>query len=146
MEKEGVMRKVMHGMIVVMVAAGLMGCATMGGGEGEGEGLAGSPVVAVGNPTVPMDKKGAVQLMGAGFKPGQKINVLFTSKEGSVSNVSWALKPQPVPNDRGTWSTTFTYGRYVSKKMVKAGEAYVITVTDGDYNFLCQVPVAFSGE
>lgn len=140
------MRKGIFGMMVVLLVVALMGCANMGGKDAEAEGLAGSPVLAVGKAVVPMDKKGKVQLMGAGFKPGQKLNILFTSKEGSVSNVSWALKPQPVPNDRGTWSTTFTYGRYVSKKMVKAGEAYVITVTDGDYNFLCLAPVAFSGK
>lgn len=137
------MRKGILGMTVVLLIVALMGCAQMGGKGGEQEGLTGSPVLAVDKAMAPMDSKGSVQLMGAGFKPGQQINILFTSKEGSVSNVSWAIKPEPVPNDQGTWSTTFTYGRYVSRKMVEPGQAYVITVTDGDYNFLCQVPIGF---
>lgn len=137
------MRKGILGMTGVLLIVALIGCAQMGGKGGEQMGLTGSPVVAVDKALAPMDTKGSVQLMGAGFKPGQKINILFTSKEGSVSNVSWALKPEPVPNDQGTWSTTFTYGRYVSRKMVEPGQAYVITVTDEEYNFLCQAPMGF---
>jgi hypothetical protein len=137
------MRKEIFGMTAVLLVIALMGCAQMGGKGGEQEGLSGSPVLAVSTAMAPMDSKGSVQLMGAGFEPGQKLNILFSGKEGSLSNVSWAIKPEPVPNAQGTWSTTFTYGRYVSRKRVKPGEAYIIIVTDADYNFLCQAPIGF---
>ena len=104
--------------------------------------MSGDPVLMVANPKIPLSKGSKFHLMGAGFEPGQKINILFTSENGSLSNVSWAIKPEPVPNDSGTWSTTFDCTRIISKKMVKEG-VYVITVTDSEYNFLAHAPVAF---
>jgi len=42
----------------------------------------------------------------------------------------------------GTWSTTWSAGRFVSKKLIKKG-AYTIQATDADYNPITMAPVNF---
>jgi hypothetical protein len=103
------------------------------------------PRVIVATPMVKLSKKAEVVIMGSGFEPGQKVTILFATTDGMRTDVGYALKPEPVANKTGAWVTTWKCGRFVSKKLVK-GEAYTITATDSDYNFLAHAPVAFYAE
>jgi len=141
------MRTVVYGLIAVIMVFGLVGCATMGPGKGGAEeGLTAQmkpgPTVVVASPNVKMDKKGKITIVGTGFNPGQEVSLLFTSIDGVVADIGYALKPQPKANNLGAWVTTWSCGRYISKKLIKEG-AYAITVADSDYNILAHAPVAF---
>jgi len=80
--------------------------------------------------------------VGTGFKPGQEVSLLFTDVNEVQSDIGYALKPQPKANKIGAWVTTWSCGRYISKKLIKEG-AYSITVADTDYNLIDHAPVAF---
>ncbi|MHC4891745.1 MAG: hypothetical protein ACYTEO_20030 [Planctomycetota bacterium] len=138
------MKKAMYGLMAVILVVGLVGCATMGVGEKEAkEGLAQpGPTVMVATPNVKMSSKAKITIVGAGFKPGQEVSVLFTTADGVQADIGYALKPKPVANKIGAWATTWSAGRYVKRKLVKEG-AYTITVTDSEYNILAYAPVAF---
>ena len=101
--------------------------------------------VMVANPYVKMDGKAQVTIMGTGFKPGQKVSLLFTTIDGVRVNISYKLKPRPEANKIGSWVTTWSCGRFIKKKLITRG-AYTITVTDSDYNVITHAPVAFYAE
>jgi len=141
------MRKVVYGLMAVIMVFGLVGCATMGPGKtGAEEGLTAQskpgPTVVVANPNVKMSKKAMVTVVGAGFQPGQTVSLLFTTTDGVQADIGYALKPKPKANKIGAWVTTWSCGRYVSKKLIKEG-AYAITVADSEYNIIAHAPVAF---
>ena len=88
------------------------------------------PMVTMGTPLVKMSKKSEVVIMGTGFKPGQEINVLFVSPDGLQSDIGYALKPAPKPDQTGSWTTTWSAGRYVDRKLIDPkGGAYKIIIT-----------------
>ena len=104
------------------------------------------PVVTLGTPLVKMagKKTAGVVIMGTGFKPGQEIRVLFTTKDGLQSDLGYALKPEPKPDKTGSWTTTWSAGRYVRRKLVDPkGGAYKIVVSDGEYNPIAHTAVFF---
>jgi hypothetical protein len=142
-QKEGAMKRVMYGLMAVILVVGLVGCATMG--VGEKEPAQPGPTVVVATPMVKMDKKGKISIVGTGFTPGQEVSLLFTTMDGVQADIGYALKPKPVANERGAWVTTWSCGRYVARKLAKEG-AYTITVTDSEYNTLAHTPVAFYKE
>jgi len=107
------------------------------------------PVVSMGTPLVKMagKKTAGVVIMGTGFKPGQEINVLFVTPDGLQSDIGYALKPTPKPDKTGSWSTTWSAGRYVARKLVNPkGGAYKIVVSDAEYNPIAHTAVYFQGE
>ena len=141
------MRKVVYGLMAVIMVFGLVGCATTGPGKtGAEEGLTAQskpgPTVVVANPNVKMSKKAMVTVVGAGFQPGQTVSLLFTTTDGVQADIGYALKPQPKANKIGAWVTTWSAGRYISKKLIKEG-AYTITVADSEYNIITHAPVTF---
>jgi hypothetical protein len=101
-----------------------------------------TPSVEVAGP-VKMSKKAKVTIQGKGFKPGMEVAILLTDKNGIQSDVGYALKPAPKADESGTWSTTWKCGRFIARKLVKAG-SYKITVTDADYNSLADTLVTFA--
>jgi hypothetical protein len=140
------MKRALYGMMAAILVAGLVGCATMGPGKGAAEeGVAAGPTVVVATPMVKMSKKSKVTVMGTGFTPGQEVRLLFTSVDGVKADIGYALKPAPVANKVGAWATTWSCGRFVSKKLIKEG-AYGITATDTEYNVIGHAPVAFYKE
>ena len=104
------------------------------------------PVVSMGTPLVKMagKKTAGVVIMGTGFKPGQEINILFVSPDGLQSDIGYALKPKPKPDKAGSWTTTWSAGRYVARKLVNPkGGAYKIVVSDAEYNPIAHTAVFF---
>ena len=138
------MKRVMYGLVAVIVVFSLVGCTTMGVGEKEAkEGLSQpGPTVMVATPNVKMGSKAKITIVGTGFKPGQEVSLLFTTMDGVQADIGYALKPKPVANKIGAWATTWSCGRYIKKKLIKEG-AYAITVADSEYNTLAHAPVAF---
>jgi hypothetical protein len=144
------MKKITCGLISTILIVALVGWITMGPGKsGAKEAMAAQselgPRVVVATPMVKMSKKTEVIIMGVGFEPGQEVRLLFTTTDGVCADIEYALKPKPVANEAGTWFTTWSCSRYITKKIIKEG-TYSITVTDRDYNFLCHAPVCFYAE
>jgi hypothetical protein len=102
-----------------------------------------APVVSLSSTMIKLSKKAEVVIMGAGFKPEQEINIVFITADGLKADVEYALKPAPMPDKTGSWNTTWSAGRFVDKKLVKAG-TYRIVVFDGEYNQLAHTVISFA--
>ncbi len=98
--------------------------------------------LVVDTPQVTLSKKTVVQLSGHGFKPGQEIAVLFTAVDGVLSDIGFALDPAPVADQDGNWKTTWKCGRFIKKKLIKAG-TYTLKAADTDYNVMAEATVTF---
>ena len=104
------------------------------------------PVVTLGTPLVKMagKKTAGVVIMGTGFKPGQEVRILFHSPDGLQSDIGYLLKPEPKADKTGSWVTTWSSGRYVSRKLIDPkGGAFKIMATDAEYNPITHTAVFF---
>ena len=137
------MKKLLYALTTVVIMIGLVGLSpSLVMDTATAQATSPGPKVAMGTPMVKMDKKAQAVIMGTGFQPGQEVSVLFTDVDGVQADIGYALKPEPKANKIGAWVTTWSCGRYVAKKLIKEG-AYVITVTDSDYNVIDITPVSF---
>lgn len=140
------MKKFFGYMTAVFVVFGLMGL-TGSGILGPGECIAADlgPTLIVATPMVKMSKKAEVVFIGTGFKPGQELYILFTTVDGYPSDIGYALKPAPKADETGSFASTWSAGRYVSKGFITGG-AYKVEITDTDFNTLAQSVVFFAKE
>ncbi len=133
------MKKITKSTVAVLCLIALAGmltaCASRSGGL--------SPQVSVGTPAVKMSKKAEVNIMGKGFKPDQEINIVLITADGVKTDIGYALKPAPKPDQAGSWTTTWSAGRFVDKKLVRKG-ANKLVIFDGDYNQLAEGAVIFT--
>ena len=127
------MKKITIGLLALILSIGLLGHVSVAGAE---------PTVVMGTPRVPLDKKAEAVIMGKGFQPGQEVFILITDANGIQSDIEYALKPIPKADADGAWTTTWSCGRYVRKKLVKEG-AHVLTVVSTQYEPLASTKVTF---
>ncbi len=92
--------------------------------------------------TLALDEKGVVELIGSGFAPNTPITLLFTTADGVESDIGYAVEPAPIADANGDWQTTWSYGRFVKKKLVAAGD-FTLLATDADFNPLAIGIVSF---
>ena len=100
------------------------------------------PPLVIAAMEVEMTKKAEVFIMGVGFKPGTEITILYTDPNGVTADIATDLKPTPVADKAGEWSTTWNCGRYVDKKLILQGVT-AIRVTDSEYNLLAHDSILF---
>ena len=131
------MKKLLVGMVVMVFFIGLAGCATFDAILGKS-----APKLLVVTPKVELSKKATVDLKGVNFTPDQEVALLFIAVDGVMSDIGFAVDPQPIADEAGTWTTTWKCGRFVSKKLIKAG-TYTIKAADVDYNVLAEATVSF---
>lgn len=125
------MRKVMYWAIATMLVIGLGGYAYAAG-----------PIVTA-TPMVKMEKDAKVFILGAGFKPHQAVKILHTDVNGVTSDIDSESSPTPVVADsNGEWSTVWSPGQFISKKMISEGIT-ALKITDKDYNLLAHVSISF---
>lgn len=129
------MKKIFCILTVAFVMVGLVGCASTGKGKSNAK-------LMIDPPTVTMSKKATVNLSGQGFMPGEEVVILFTAVDGVVSDIGFALDPQPVVDESGAWTTTWKCGRFISKKLIKEG-SYTLKAADAEYNVLTEATVMF---
>ena len=125
------MKKLIGVVMMVIFIFGSLNCAALK-----------KPEVSLGAPMVKMSSKAKIEIIGKGFKPGQKVNLLFRDKNGIRADIGYALKPEPVADKSGEWRTTWSCGRYIKKKLIAEG-MYEITVTDLNYKKISNVSVTF---
>lgn len=90
-----------------------------------------SPIVA------PLDKNTQIVITGSGFDPGQELVIGFEDEYGASAEIK-----EVKVNERGSWATAWTLGRYTRRGILKDG-VYPIIVMDKDLNIIKTAPVAF---
>ncbi len=131
------MKRFLAAIMLLAVASLFAGCAGMGS---KAETM--NYKVSVAGPAK-LDKKGSIEISGSGFAPNSNIVLIFNSADGIKSDLSGSLKPAPVADADGNWTTTWGYGRMVKKKIIKAG-SYKIDVVNDDYETLTSTSVSFA--
>lgn len=87
-------------------------------------------------------KDGKVAISGSGFPAGKPVILLFETKDGVVSDISYALEPAPVADKAGNWNTVWSYGRFVKKKLIGEG-ALTLQATDVEFVGLGKTQITF---
>ena len=142
------MKRVLYALVTVILVIGLVGCATMGSKKGEAEegmtthGVLTSTVVIQPSNVLRMDKSTKVVIMGSGFKPGEEIHLVITQSDGSISDITSELVPEPKANEFGVWGTAWTVGDYSSSSVAAAG-LYILKACDANYEVLTTVPFGY---
>ncbi len=131
--------------LVLLAVVGLVGALIVGcsGVKSKTTAMADDPPsVVVATPMVELSKTAKVVLYGTGFAPKQEVLFVFKDSGGVQTVISSdALKPAPVANDAGAWVTSWDCSSYLS--LLQPG-TLMVTVTDGEYKTLAEVPVAFT--
>ncbi len=142
------MKKVLYALMTVIVVVGLVGCATTGPKKGEAEesmtsqgGLAPTVVIQPSH-VLRLDKSTKVAIMGSGFKPGEEIHLVINQSDGSISDITSELVPEPKANEFGVWGTTWAVGDYASSSVAGAG-VYILKACDASYQVLTTVPFGY---
>lgn len=133
------MKRLLAAIVFLMVVTLVAGCASV------------TPKAKMEKPSISvstagpftLDKKGKLDFSGKGFAPGTDIVLIFNSSDGIKSDLSDALKPAPKADATGAWATTWSYGRMVKKKIIKAG-SYTVDIVNEDYDKLSSVVVSFA--
>ncbi|KLN59182.1 hypothetical protein WH96_18715 [Kiloniella spongiae] len=89
-----------------------------------------------------LDEKGMVELSGSGFVPNSDVTLVFRTIDGVESDITYAVDPTPKADGEGNWVTMWSYGRFVKKKLVAAGD-YTLIAADPDFTPLVQEVVSF---
>lgn len=100
-------------------------------------GFAAGPSVLVSPGVAPIAAETQVVIMGSGFKPDQEVIVIFEDEYGALAELK-----QAKANERGSWATVWTLGRYTRRGIIKDG-VYAIMAVDKDFNLITSAPVAF---
>jgi len=110
-----------------------------------GTGNAAGPQLLFDSSEVDLAKETKIKMKGAGFKPGQEVKILFTDVNGMLTDIEHSLDASPKANDKGEWKATWKAKRYISKKLIKAGE-HMFKVADDEYNVLASTSLKFVGK
>ena len=137
------MKKSIWGVLVLILLIAVMACTQMSSSKNVAKGSLANPgpTVVISKPVVKLTKDAKLDIKGTGFQPGQEIHLLMKIPGNVTHALIFGLKPKPVPDKTGSWSTTWTGGRFVTKYITEG--AYLIRVTDSEYNLLAAAPVAF---
>ncbi len=99
------------------------------------------PNVTVAPAPVPY-KKGKVYISGSGFKPKQELGIRVMMG-GVLSDITFLVKPRPIANEFGAFSSVWSLNREIRRKLLKANTAYTITIVDEDGNTVGTAPLVF---
>ncbi len=114
--------------------------AWLSGGE-ESVALAAGPEVTILPKQVEYKRRVPVFISGSGFKPKQELGLRITMG-GVLSDVSYLVKPRPVPNANGSFATIWTLNREIRRKLLKLG-AHDLVVVDENGNELAKTKLTF---
>jgi hypothetical protein len=99
------------------------------------------PNVTVAPVPVPY-KKGNVWISGSGFKAKQELGIRVMMG-GVLSDISFLVKPRPIANEFGAFSSVWKLNREIRRKLLKANTAYTVTIVDEDGNTVATAPLVF---
>lgn len=102
---------------------------------------AADPAISIANP-LPLDEQGKATFSATGFPPDSEVIILFTSKDGVATDIGYALEPSTKTDANGNWSGTWSYGRFVKKKLIEKG-VYKVTANDSDFMPIAETTLIF---
>ncbi len=136
------MKKLIGGLIAAILVAVLV--------FGTGVGITGAspagesnpaPTVTVRPTVVELHSKTQLVILGVGFEPGQELAVLLQHADGTVSDITFAVDPETVADEKGNFATLFTVDRF---ERIMAEGVFAFIVTDLNYNALATAPIGFA--
>jgi hypothetical protein len=89
-------------------------------------------------------RKTVVVITGSGFKPKQQLGLRLVMG-GVLSDISSSVKPPPVANEYGAFSSNWLLDGEIGAKLLTP-TAYTIFVVDQDGNTLATAPLSFKPE
>jgi hypothetical protein len=103
-----------------------------------------SPNLIVSPYPIPYQRKVRVMIAGSGFEPKQEIS-LQIELGGIPSDISYMLKPAPVPNDFGAFSSEWIVDGEIGGELLSP-TAYTLRAEDENGFVLAHAPVVFVPE
>jgi len=99
------------------------------------------PIIVTVSPSpTPYKRKTNVTIAGSGFEPNQEIGIRIMMG-GVLSDISFLIKPRPVPNEFGAFASTWKLNREIRRKLLKAATAYTLSVVDAEGNTIAHAPM-----
>lgn len=99
------------------------------------------PRLSVSPPVVEYKRKVKVLLAGSGFKPNQRVE-LRISMDDLKTDISYSVKPEPIANEFGAFTSVWTLNREIRRKLLEP-TAYTIEVFDQEGRLLTTAPLVF---
>jgi hypothetical protein len=103
-----------------------------------------SPKLVVSPLPIPYQRKTAVTIAGSGFEPKQEVS-LHIELGGVPSEISFMVKPRPVANEFGAFSTEWILDNEIRTKLLSP-TAYTLRAEDENGSVLAHAPVVFVPE
>jgi hypothetical protein len=97
-----------------------------------------SPRLIVSPTPIPYERKTMVRISGSGFEPKQEIS-LQIELGGVPSDVSYMMKPRPVANEFGAFSSEWLLDGEIQGKLLSP-TAYTLRVEDENGSVLAHAP------
>jgi len=101
-----------------------------------------SPVLTVSPTPIPYQAKTIVTIAGSGFEPKQEIS-LQIELGGVPSDISFMVRPRPVANEFGAFSSQWALGGEIKSKLLLP-TAYTLRAEDENSSLLAHAPFAFA--
>lgn len=101
-----------------------------------------SPRLVVSPLPIPYQRKTAVTIAGSGFEPKQEIS-LHIELGGVPSEISFMVKPRPVANEFGAFSTEWILDNEIRAKLLSP-TAYTLRAEDENGSVLAHAPFVFA--
>jgi hypothetical protein len=103
-----------------------------------------SPRLVVSPLPIPYQRKTAVTIAGSGFEPKQEVS-LHIELGGVPSEISFMVKPRPVANEFGAFSTEWILDNEIRTKLLSP-TAYTLRAEDENGSVLAHAPFVFAAE
>lgn len=103
-----------------------------------------SPKLVVLPLPIPYQRKTAVTIAGSGFEPKQEVS-LHIELGGVPSEISFMVKPRPVANEFGAFSTEWILDNEIRTKLLSP-TAYTLRAEDENGSVLAHAPFVFAAE
>lgn len=102
---------------------------------------ASKPTVTISPTPVEYKRKVKVTISGTGFQPKQQLGLLV-DMGGVTSDISGLVKPEPVTNEKGEFSSVWVIDREIRGKLLTP-TSHTIEVTDEDLKTLAKGTLVF---
>ena len=79
-----------------------------------------------------------VKIVGSGFKPKQEVGLVIML-DGMMSDISFMVKPRPVADDQGNFTSVWKPKREISRKLIKPEENLIEAVDENGKTLAKQV-------
>ena len=100
-----------------------------------------NPTVSISPSQVEYQRKVKVTISGSGFKPKQQLGLLIVMG-GAPSDISGLVKPTPVTNEKGEFSSVWVIDGEIRRKLV-APTSHTIEVIDEEFRTLAKATLTF---